>query len=177
MKSNSRDPVVSEYSALAREYDKKWSFYVEATTRETLARLHLLPTDRVLDIGCGTGELLAKIGARYPSAVLAGLDPVPEMLQVAREKLPEAIDLRHGWANELPWEDSSFDVVVSANMFHQLVVFARTSKTSYPCGVNEHPDAAASELRTTTKVSLTQAVAISRLVFDMTSCAAIAFVA
>ncbi len=114
------DPVVQEYGKAAKDYDKKWSFYVEATTRETLARLEMRPTERVLDIGCGTGELLARLAAKYPDARLAGLDPVPEMLEVARGKLSPRVDLRVGWANELPWPDDSFDVVVSCNMFHYI---------------------------------------------------------
>src|SRR6266850_5099130 len=112
------DPVVREYAAAAPHYDEKWAFYVEATTRETLARLPIRGTERLLDIGCGTGELLARLAAKYPAARLAGLDPVPEMLAVARSKLSENVDLRVGWANELPWPDAAFDLVVSCNVFH-----------------------------------------------------------
>ena len=114
----SPDPVIAEYSAAARDYDEKWSFYVDSTTRATLSRLQLRPEDRVLDIGCGTGELLSRIAARYPAARLAGLDPVPEMLAVAKRKLSGDVDLRVGWADELPWPEGSFDLVVSCNMFH-----------------------------------------------------------
>jgi ubiquinone/menaquinone biosynthesis C-methylase UbiE len=114
------DPVVEEYSAAARSYDKKWSFYVDATSRETLSRLSLNGTERLLDVGCGTGELLARLAAKYPGACLAGLDPVPAMLDMAREKLSGNVDLRVGWANELPWPDRSFDWVVSCNMFHYI---------------------------------------------------------
>ena len=78
------------------------------------------PTDRVLDVGCGTGELLLRIAARYPAARLAGIDPVPEMLEVAKRKLSPAVDLRVGWANELPWPDRSLDIVLSCNMFHYI---------------------------------------------------------
>jgi len=120
MNAQQVDPVVKEYSDTAKDYDKKWAFYVEATTRETLARLRILPTDRVLDVGCGTGELLARLAAKYPEARLAGLDPVPEMLEVAKGKVSERVDLRVGWANQLPWPDSSFDVVVSCNVFHYI---------------------------------------------------------
>ena len=74
----------------------------------------------MLDIGCGTGELLSRLAAKYPAASLAGLDPVPEMLAIAREKLSDRVELRLGWANELPWQDASFDVVVSCNMFHYI---------------------------------------------------------
>ena len=114
------DPVVREYSRVARDYDAKWAFYVDATTRQTLARITVGPSDRVLDVGCGTGELLVRLAAKFPRARLAGLDPVPAMLEVARRKLSEDVELRIGWANELPWPDASFDLVVSCNMFHYI---------------------------------------------------------
>ena len=120
MTSEPLDPIVKEYAAAAKDYDKKWSFYVDSTTRETMLRLAMAGTERVLDVGCGTGELLARIAAKYPAARLAGLDPVPEMLEVAKSKLSARVDLRIGWANELPWPDNSFDLVVSCNMFHYI---------------------------------------------------------
>ena len=114
------DPVVAEYAKAAKHYDEKWAFYVEATTRETLRRLPLSAASWVLDVGCGTGELLRRVRANVPDAVLAGLDPVPEMLDVAREKLSGRDDLRVGYADRLPWNAGTFDVVVSCNMFHYI---------------------------------------------------------
>lgn len=114
------DPVVAEYARAAEHYDEKWAFYVEATTRETLRRLPMTATARVLDVGCGTGELLRRLAAKYPDAVLAGLDPVAEMLAVAADKLGGTRDLRIGYADALPWNSGSFDVVVSCNMFHYI---------------------------------------------------------
>jgi len=114
------DPVVTEYASAAKGYDEKWSFYVEATTRETLKRLPKIESDHVLDVGCGTGELLFRIAGNFPRALLAGIDPVPEMLAVAKEKLPEHVEFRVGYANALPWPDETFDVVVSCNMFHYI---------------------------------------------------------
>ncbi|OAI51556.1 hypothetical protein AYO46_07845, partial [Betaproteobacteria bacterium SCGC AG-212-J23] len=114
------DPVVAEYSKAAERYDEKWAFYLEATTRETLRRMPMGPAARVLDVGCGTGELLRRLRAKYPDAALAGLDPVAEMLDVAREKLSGREDLRIGYADSLPWPAASFDVLVSCNMFHYI---------------------------------------------------------
>ena len=114
------DPINEEYARNAQDYDRRWWFYVESTTRETIARLDMKPADRVLDVGCGTGELLARLAVRYPEATLAGIDPVPEMLALAQEKLTHKVDLRVGWANALPWPDASFDIVVSCNMFHYI---------------------------------------------------------
>ena len=113
-----RNRIVKEYKRLADAYDRKWAFYIEATTRETIARLSVHREDRLLDVGCGTGALLERLAATQPAAQLAGVDPVPEMLASARRKLPSAVALRPGWAEQLPFDDSQFDIVVSCNMFH-----------------------------------------------------------
>ena len=113
-------PIVKEYARLAVEYDTRWSFYIEATTRETMKRLRLLPTDRVLDVGCGTGALLHHLSTTHPAAQLSGVDPVPEMLAIARRRLLPSIELREGWAEHLPFAEQQFDVIVSCNMFHYI---------------------------------------------------------
>ena len=77
-----QDPVVEEYSRNAKVYDTKWSFYVEATIRETMSRFSLRPTDRLLDVGCGTGTLLHRLSATYPGAQLSGVEPVPRCWQL-----------------------------------------------------------------------------------------------
>lgn len=114
------DPVVAEYARVAEHYDEKWAFYVDSTTRETLRRMPMTPGARVLDVGCGTGELLVRLRAKYPAAFLAGIDPVAEMLDVAKEKLSGKEDLRLAYADSLPWPSGTFDVVVSCNMFHYI---------------------------------------------------------
>lgn len=114
------DRVVAEYAKVAEDYDERWAFYLEATTRETLRRLPMTSSARVLDVGCGTGELLRRLQAKFPGSVLAGLDPVPEMLAVARGKLSGNEDLRVGYADSLPWATGTFDVLVSCNMFHYI---------------------------------------------------------
>lgn len=114
------NPVVREYSRLADRYDTRWSFYIQATTQETIARFKLRSNDRVLDIGCGTGALLQQIASNYPQSQLFGVDPVAEMLAIARQKLPSNTELKQGWAEALPFENEQFDVVVSCNMFHYI---------------------------------------------------------
>lgn len=112
--------IVEEYARLAPQYDAKWSFYIEATTRETVERLDLQAADRVLDVGCGTGALLSSLSRTHEPARLSGVDPVPEMLAIARRRLPAAVELREGWAEKLPFGPQSFDVVVSCNVFHYI---------------------------------------------------------
>ncbi|HUP01112.1 MAG TPA: class I SAM-dependent methyltransferase [Gemmatimonadota bacterium] len=115
-----RDAVLNEYSRLAPVYDKRWSFYIEATTRATMARLSPPPNARVLDVGCGTGVLLQELAREFPQVSLVGLDPVPEMLAVARSRVPPGTELHEGWAEELPFADGHFDVVVSCNVLHYI---------------------------------------------------------
>lgn len=69
--------------------------------------------DRVLDIGCGTGILARQAATRVgPTGSVTGLDRDQGMLAVARRVAP-AIDWRQGDAQELPFDDVSFDAVVS----------------------------------------------------------------
>ena len=84
------DPVLAEYARLAAQYDCKWSFYIDATTRETLKRICPHPGDALLDVGCGTGTLLQALSSAFPSAKLTGIDPSSAMLDVARAKLGPA---------------------------------------------------------------------------------------
>jgi len=107
-----------EYSRLAATYDRRWSSYIAKSTRATLQRLTLRPGDRAIDIGCGTGVLLDRLSAVHPAEALAGVDPVREMLAVARQRLSPAIQLHEAWAEELPFDAESFDAAVLSNMFH-----------------------------------------------------------
>lgn len=109
-----------EYSRLAARYDARWTAYLERTTREVLTRLGARPGERILDVGCGTGFLLERLRRAVPNVVLAGVDPVPEMLAAARHRLPasESVDQRVSSAERLPFADLSFDAVVSASVLH-----------------------------------------------------------
>jgi SAM-dependent methyltransferase len=71
------------------------------------------PGMRVLDVACGTGilarEAASQVGA---DGHVIGVDPGPGMLAVAQELAPD-IDWREGIAEALPFDDDSFDAVVS----------------------------------------------------------------
>lgn len=110
--------VRGEYARLAPEYDRRWAGYVAASVRETLAWLAPGPRDRVLDVGCGTGALIAAVGARAPGAVVVGADLAPEMLAAARATLGPTHPLAAADAARLPFRAGSFDAVVSSSSFH-----------------------------------------------------------
>lgn len=68
---------------------------------------------RILDVACGTGVLAREAALRVGSeGYVAGLDANAGMLAVA-ERLAPAIQWRSGTAESLPYEDESFDAVIS----------------------------------------------------------------
>jgi SAM-dependent methyltransferase len=87
--------------------------------------VELLPqrVERVLDLGCGSGDLLALVLAARPHASGVGLDFGDEMLRQARERFAHdaRVAIRHHDLDEpLPDELGTFDVVVSSFAIHHL---------------------------------------------------------
>jgi SAM-dependent methyltransferase len=79
--------------------------------------------ERVLEIGCGTGNLTLLIKRLHPKADVVGIDPDGKALSRARRKASRrrvAVQFDHGFAQRLPYSDGSFDCVVSAFMLHHL---------------------------------------------------------
>ena len=65
---------------------------------------------RVLDVGSGTGRLARLLAKRYGCKVW-GVDPEPEMIEVARPKAPPGVGLKIGKAEDLPFKDAWFERV------------------------------------------------------------------
>jgi ubiquinone/menaquinone biosynthesis C-methylase UbiE len=65
--------------------------------------------ERVLDVGCGTGDHLLLF--RRKGCDVTGIDPSPQMLKLAREKLGTRANFHQGYAEDLPFSDNEFDIV------------------------------------------------------------------
>lgn len=77
----------------------------------------------VLEIGCGTGNLILLAKRRNPEVDVVGIDPDPKALDRARRKAARsgfALKFDQGFSQELPYPDASFDRVLSAFMFHHV---------------------------------------------------------
>ncbi|WP_246398364.1 class I SAM-dependent methyltransferase [Mycobacterium vicinigordonae] len=78
------------------KYTKHYDTVIALLTREqrwrsaAIAQLGLQPGDVVADIGCGTGSLAIMIKRHQPAARVIGVDPDPEVLQIARGKVRKA---------------------------------------------------------------------------------------
>jgi len=78
------------------------------------------PGGRVLEIGCGTGNVLARMWRARPDVEMVGIDPDAAALDRARTKLPGSVRLERGYADALPLPDAHVDRVLSSFMFHHL---------------------------------------------------------
>ena len=95
----------------------------EAYHRQLVDQADIRPGQRILEIGCGTGNLAILIKRLHPDADVVGLDPDPKALARARRNAGRealAVQLDRGFAEDLPYPDASFDRVFSAFMFHHL---------------------------------------------------------
>jgi SAM-dependent methyltransferase len=75
------------------------------------------PSGRVLDVGCGTGTLAARLAAA--GFTVTGLDPSQGMLDVMAESAP-AVERVRGEGSELPFEDETFDVAITVAALHHV---------------------------------------------------------
>jgi ubiquinone/menaquinone biosynthesis C-methylase UbiE len=113
------------FRALTPFYDRLISVSLKEDRfrRLLLAQADVRPGHRVLDLGCGTGTFAVLLKRAVPKAQVVGLDGDPEVLELARTKAREAgveIDFRQGMAFDPPFDDQSFDRIVSTLVFHHL---------------------------------------------------------
>jgi len=107
----------SDFASRAATYDELRP--VEPGKFDWLAEVGDLRGRRVLDVGCGTGQVTVALAERY-GAQAWGVDPSAEMLAVARRKAPDGISFELGSAENLPFADGSFDAAFMALVVHHL---------------------------------------------------------
>jgi SAM-dependent methyltransferase len=84
------------------------------TYEAAIAHTGISPGQTVLDVGCGTGAFLRAAADR--GATACGIDASEALLEIARERVPDA-DLCVGDLQRLPYTDDRFDVVCGFNSF------------------------------------------------------------
>lgn len=113
------------FPALTRFFDPLVHFVMreDGFKRALVERAAPKPGERILDLGCGTGTLALMVKRAEPAAEVFGLDADPEILKLAGSKVEDAgveVQLDRGLSTELPYEDGSFDLVLSTLFFHHL---------------------------------------------------------
>lgn len=83
-----------------------WKYRNGLETRLMLGMLKPARGEAVLDIGCGAGAAMSALAGL--GACVTGIDPSPHMLDIASKKLGHRVDLRLGFAEDLPFDDNEF---------------------------------------------------------------------
>lgn len=125
--------VTEEHRKVARQFGKEYfdgdrlcgygGYYYrprfwQATVKRFRDYYNLQENASVLDVGCGKGFMLHDFKELMPDLTVAGIDISEYAIEHAMETVKHF--LRTGNAKELPYEDNSFDLVISINTIHNL---------------------------------------------------------
>ena len=95
-------------------YDGRWRIVAEKMAQA----YNIKPGDTILDVGCGKGFLLYDLTQAVPGVKISGVDVSKYAIEHAKEEIKS--HLKVGDANSLPFEDKSFDHVISITTLHCL---------------------------------------------------------
>lgn len=85
---------------------------------EVIEKINAHPFNSILDVGCGTGVMMARILNHHGHAFACGIDLSEKMIEQAEESLKGNAELVTGDSDNLPWLDDSFDTLVCNCSFH-----------------------------------------------------------
>jgi ubiquinone/menaquinone biosynthesis C-methylase UbiE len=91
--------------------------------RELIRRYELPDAPRILDAGCGTGEIASRLADMFPRANVLGVDILDHHLEMARQRyarLGARIAFEHRSVYELGLPDGSFDLTVCRHVVHSV---------------------------------------------------------
>lgn len=97
------------YAQIAQGYEELHKEEQLGKLRSVLDHLPYQKDDKVLDVGCGTG-----LSTMLFSCFKVGIDPTFELLLQARKRMPVV----QGVAEQLPFKDNSFDIVICLTALH-----------------------------------------------------------
>jgi ubiquinone/menaquinone biosynthesis C-methylase UbiE len=110
----------SHFDAIADQYDESLPAHVVEhylRKRTSFIQAHVRPGARVLDVGCGTGTLAARV--REAGFQVAGVEPSAGMLDVLRQRAP-GIEAVRGSGSAVPFGDGQFDLAYSVAVMHHI---------------------------------------------------------
>jgi SAM-dependent methyltransferase len=100
------------FDAPAEQYDRFMGRYTPSLATKLGDAAGVVDHGRALDVGSGPGGLALELCARLGAENVAAIDPSEQFMAACRQRCPGA-DVRLGAAEELPWDNASFDTTLS----------------------------------------------------------------
>lgn len=98
-------------------YDGRW----RSVAQKMAGHYQLKPGQKVLDVGCGKAHLLYELTQIVPGLQVYGIDISQYALEHAKEEIQDR--LQYGQAQDIPFGDNEFDLVISLTTLHNLRVY------------------------------------------------------
>jgi len=109
-----KEQIKASFSKSAATYDQAATMH-EQIIDDLLALING-DFQKILDIGCGTGTMAAKLAEKFPKAEIVGLDLAPGMVELAKTKVANPkVTFLTGDGEALSFPNASFDLVVSTS--------------------------------------------------------------
>jgi SAM-dependent methyltransferase len=105
------------FDVAAEAYDRFMGHYSAQLSAPLADFAGVRPGMRALDVGCGPGALTAELVARLGAENVSGVDPSEPFVAAAQERYPD-VDIRRANAEDLPFEDDTFDVAIAQLVVH-----------------------------------------------------------
>jgi ubiquinone/menaquinone biosynthesis C-methylase UbiE len=109
-----KEKVKERFDELADSYTNNAVSYIR-NKRLNLINKHIKKEDKVLEIGCGSGNILKLINSKN----IYGLDISPKMIEFCKKTIPHG-NFISGDAENLPYEDNFFDKVIISEVLYYL---------------------------------------------------------
>jgi len=126
-KKNARTPNIEglDDPEVAKAFERMTNFFpFKLLRRKIISQLKKFdPQGILVDLGCGSGNLIVQIAEKLPPLNLIGLDISSEILEFAQKraiakKVEQKIEFKVGDAEQMPFEDGSIDFLVSTLSLH-----------------------------------------------------------
>ena len=105
------------FEVAGEAYDRFMGRYSRPLASAFADWLEVTPGQRAVDVGCGPGALTAVLADRLGADHVAAVDPSEPFVAACRERLP-GVDVHRGTAEQLPFDDDTFDVAAACLVVH-----------------------------------------------------------
>jgi SAM-dependent methyltransferase len=108
------------FNVAAEAYDRYVGAWSRPLSPQFVNFAQIQRGDRVLDVGCGPGNLTTELVSRLGAEAVAAVDPSEPFVTAARARHP-GVDVRQASAEMLPYPDAAFDAALAQLVVHFMV--------------------------------------------------------